>query len=171
MKKFEKDLAAGIVLLLFSVFYFIKAGDIAVFGGSAEALISARTVPYLWAVICFMLAAALVIRSLVGISKLKAAGETRERRASLKEWFADNYAVVGTFIILALYAFCMRKAGYLLDTFVYLMIQIPLLTQKEKINRKLLLKALIVAAVFSVLTDYLFVELLNVPLPNGLLGF
>lgn len=79
--------------------------------------------------------------------------------------------MIGTFIILFLYAFAMRPVGYLISTFVYLIVQVVLLTQRKKINKKIILKALILAVVFSVLSDYLFVELLSVPLPAGILGF
>lgn len=171
MNNAKRDLAAGIVVLLFSLFYFTKIGDIVVFGTSTEALVSARTVPYLWAGICFVLSACLIVRSLLQMKKLKAAGEVSKERNAIKAWLADNYAVVGTFAMLALYAFSMRKVGYLLDTFAYLMIQIPLLTQRGKINKRLVITTLIIAVVFSVLTDYLFVELLSVPLPEGVLGF
>ena len=118
-----------------------------------------------------VLSVVLMVRSYAEIRHLKATGEEIFSGRTPKDWLADNYAVIGTFIILFLYAFAMRPVGYLISTFVYLIVQVVLLTQRKKINKKLILKALILAVVFSVLSDYLFVELLSVPLPAGILGF
>lgn len=89
----------------------------------------------------------------------------------MKSWFTDHYTVLGTFILLFAYALVLRPVGYLLTTFIYLIIQIILLTEQKKINKKLVVKALILSVVFSILSDYLFVKLLSVPLPSGILGF
>lgn len=170
MKKCVKDLIAGAVLALCSIGYYIASHSIQSFGSNKD-FISARTIPVAWAVLLLVLSVVLMVRSYAEISHLKATGEEIFSGRTPKDWLADNYAVIGTFIILFLYAFAMRPVGYLISTFVYLIVQVVLLTQRKKINKKLILKALILAVVFSVLSDYLFVELLSVPLPAGILGF
>lgn len=170
MKKCVKDMIAGAVLALFSIVYYIASHSIQSFGSNKD-FISARTIPVAWAVLLLVLSAALMIRSYSEIRRLKAAGEEIFSGRTFKDWLADNYAVIGTFVMLFLYAFAMRPVGYLVSTFVYLIIQVVLLTQREKINKKLIVKALILAVAFSVASDYLFVELLSVPLPSGILGF
>ena len=82
--------------------------------------ISARTIPVAWAVLLLVLSVVLMVRGYAEIRHLKATGEeifsgrTPKRLAG-----GDNYAVIGTFIILFLYAFAMRPVGYLISTFVY----------------------------------------------------
>ena len=169
MKKCVKDLIAGAVLALCSIGYYIASHSIQSFGSNKD-FISARTIPVAWAVLLLVLSVVLMVRSYAEIRHLKATGEEIFSGRTPKDWLADNYAVIGTFIILFLYAFAMRPVGYLISTFVYLIVQV-LLTQRKKIDKKLILKALILAVVFSVLSDYLFVELLSVPLPAGILGF
>ena len=156
MKKCVKDLIAGAVLALCSIGYYIASHSIQSFGSNKDFMV---------------LSVVLMVRSYAEIRHLKATGEEIFSGRTPKDWLADNYAVIGTFIILFLYAFAMRPVGYLISTFVYLIVQVVLLTQRKKINKKLILKALILAVVFSVLSDYLFVELLSVPLPAGILGF
>ena len=168
MKKCVKDLIAGAVLALCSIGYYIASHSIQSFGSNKD-FISARTIPVAWAVLLLVLSVVLMVRSYAEIRHLKATGEEIFSGRTPKDWLADNYAVIGTFIILFLYAFAMRPVGYLISTFVYLIVQVVLLTQRK--NKKLILKALILAVVFSVLSDYLFVELLSVPLPAGILGF
>lgn len=163
MKKCVKDLIAGAVLALCSIGYYIASHSIQSFGSNKD-FISARTIPVAWAVLLLVLSVVLMVRSYAEIRHLKATGEEIFSGRTPKDWLADNYAVIGTFIILFLYAFAMRPV-------VYLIVQVVLLTQRKKINKKLILKALILAVVFSVLSDYLFVELLSVPLPAGILGF
>lgn len=169
MKKCVKDLIAGAVLALCSIGYYIASHSIQSFGSNKD-FISARTIPVAWAVLLLVLSVVLMVRSYAEIRHLKATGEEIFSGRTPKDWLADNYAVIGTFIILFL-SFAMRPVGYLISTFVYLIVQVVLLTQRKKINKKLILKALILAVVFSVLSDYLFVELLSVPLPAGILGF
>ena len=160
MKKCVKDLIAGAVLALCSIGYYVASHSIQSFGFNKD-FISARTIPVAWAVLLLVLSVVLMVRSYAEIRHLKATGEEIFSGRTPKDWLADNYAVIGTFIILFLYAFAMRPVGYLISTFVYLIVQVVLL----------ILKALILAVVFSVLSDYLFVELLSVPLPAGILGF
>ncbi len=170
MKRCVKDLIAGAIFALFSIGYYIASHSIQSFGTNKD-FIDARTIPVVWSIALLILAIALMVRSYGEMKQLKAAGEELFSGRTPKDWFADNYAVVGTFIMLAAYAFAMKPIGYLLSTFVYLLIQVVLLTQRSKINKKLIVKAFILSAVFSVFSDYLFVDLLSVPLPTGIFGF
>ena len=66
-----------------------------------------------------VLSVVLMVRGYAEIRHLKATGEEIFSGRTPKDWLADNYAVIGTFIILFLYAFAMRPVGYLISTFVY----------------------------------------------------
>ena len=168
-KKARTDLIAGIVLALFSIFYFHFAGEIKIFAGAGSS-ISARTIPYMWAALLFLLSICLIFRDLrrpgEAVENIPE-GETRDFRW----WLSENYAVVGTFAALILYALLLKRLGYMLSTFLYLMVQIMLLTEKARFNGKTFLRGLLIAVLFTLISDYLFVRLLHVPLPKGLFGF
>lgn len=170
MKKCVRDLFAGIVFVLLSVVYYVASHGIQSFGNNSD-FISAKTIPTVWAILMLVLAFVLIVRSLFEMKRLKVSGEELWTGRSVKSWFTDHYTVLGTFILLFAYALVLRPVGYLLTTFIYLIIQIILLTEQKKINKKLVVKALILSVVFSILSDYLFVKLLSVPLPSGILGF
>ena len=121
MKKCVKDLIAGAVLALCSIGYYIASHSIQSFGSNKD-FISARTIPVAWAVLLLVLSVVLMVRSYAEIRHLKATGEEIFSGRTPKDWLADNYAVIGTFIILFLYAFAMRPVGYLISTFVYLIV-------------------------------------------------
>ena len=118
MKKCVKDLIAGAVLALCSIGYYIASHSIQSFGSNKD-FISARTIPGAWAVLLLVLSVVLMVRGYAEIRHLKATGEEIFSGGTPKDWLADNYAVIGTFIILFLYAFAMRPVGYLISTFVY----------------------------------------------------
>lgn len=139
MKKCVKDLIAGAVLALCSIGYYVASHSIQSFGFNKD-FISARTIPVAWAVLLLVLSVVLMVRGYAEIRHLKATGEEIFSGRTPKDWLADNYAVIGTFIILFLYAFAMRPVGYLISTFVYLIVQVVLLTQRKKINKKIILR-------------------------------
>lgn len=174
MKEHVRDLTAGIVLLAFSVIYFALTQNIRAFVGDGATPITARTMPRIWAVIAILCSGSLVIRSLWRIKREKEmpAESSPDEKMTVGLWLRHNYAVAGTFVILALYAAALKSVGYVVGTFFYLMIQIPLLTQKERLReRKYWLFTLILAAVFILVTDYMFVKWFSVRLPKGLIGF
>ena len=107
MKKCVKDLIAGAVLALCSIGYYIASHSIQSFGSNKD-FISARTIPVAWAVLLLVLSVVMMVRSYAEIRHLKATGEEIFSGRTPKDWLADNYAVIGTFIILFLYAFAMR---------------------------------------------------------------
>jgi putative tricarboxylic transport membrane protein len=172
LKEHVRDLATGILFLVFSIVYFIFTWNIRAFSGDGATPITAKTMPQIWAVLAMLCAVCLIVRSLSRMKKAKAEGETREKPMSVGEWLKHNYAVVGTFVMLAVYAAALKPVGYVVSTMVYLLIQIPLLTQKEKLKQpRTYVITLILTVVFTILTDYMFVRLFSVRLPKGLIGF
>lgn len=169
MAEHRKDLITGVILLTIAVFYRIAASGIQVFKGMGATLISARTIPYFWSYILMLLSSLLIGRSLKNISHKK--GELANGQPSgILAGLTKYYSVIATFFLLVLYSFSIQPIGYLISTMVYLPVQILLLTPHGS-RSKILPAALIVSVIFAILTYVLFVKLLAINLPKGLLRF
>lgn len=170
MGKNAKDLAAGICLLCISVIYCVLAQSIKVFTGIGATPISAKGLPIVWAVCLGSLAIDLILRGARGIRHGKDSGEKMPQIAATA-WVKDNFAVLGTFAALFIYALCWKSVGYLISTVIYLFIQIQLLTDKERRGKKNVLLTLTLSLAFTFLSYYIFVKLLSVQLPRGIFAF
>lgn len=71
-------------------------------------------------------------------------------------------------LLLCIYVLAFQPVGFILDTIVFLFLEMLVLTPKEKRNLPLL-GILSVATPFIIYT--LFVYAINTPLPKGLFGF
>lgn len=161
--KNSKDLAAGLVCTAAAVFYLSSALSIQVFQGAGAAPVDSRMVPMIWGGCFLLLGLALTLR---GWRAVRSQGA--EKTGDARGWLERNAAVCGTFVLLALYAFSMKTAGFILSTGVYLLLQMLLLTPGEKRNLPALL---LLSAGCAVGVDLLFVKALHVPLPAGWLGW
>jgi hypothetical protein len=168
-----RDLATGIAFLCFNAFYYLSSFDIVIFAGASASPITARTLPVFWALLMALLAGILIVRSLLRMRAEKAAGgETvRFRAGAAAHWLRDNLSVVGTFAALFFYAACLRNAGYLLCTSVYLVAQILLLTERKKLTKKVVIFSCVLSLLFTLASYWVFSKILMVPLPRGILYF
>ena len=92
-------------------------------------------------------------------------------REEEKEAKASNSDLKGgweTILLLCIYVLAFQPVGFILDTIVFLFLEMLVLTPKEKRNLPLL-GILSVATPFIIYT--LFVYAINTPLPKGLFGF
>lgn len=92
-------------------------------------------------------------------------------REEEKEAKASNSDLKGgweTIFLLCAYVLAFRPVGFILDTMVFLFLEMLVLTPKEKRNL-LLLGGLSVATPLIIYT--LFVYVINTPLPKGIFGF
>lgn len=80
----------------------------------------------------------------------------------------DLIGGVGTIALMAFYVLAMEPVGFLLSSMVYLFAQILLMSNKT--NRKPILFAIISIAL-PLAVDILFVFVIKMPLPKGILGF
>ncbi len=170
MKK-QSDVMVGIVWLAIAIFYLVSATGIKVFTGAGSTIISSRTIPYLWGICLALLSLSLIVR---GVRKKRTEqgsetdhidepGEGEKGKTHLFQ--NKTFPVVATFVLLTLYAAAMKPIGFLISTFCYLLMQIPVLTPKEK--RKPM-TVLLVSAVSAIVIEWVFLHLLNVPLPTGI---
>ncbi|WP_427042734.1 tripartite tricarboxylate transporter TctB family protein (plasmid) [Fusobacterium sp. SB021] len=158
----KRDLFVGIIVGLFSILYYIGALQIKMYKGLGVSVIDSSEVPKKWAIFLFLLSIMLIIRSVKRMKK------SSEKNVSLAQLLTLNKEVGLTFILLAIYTVFLKQLGFVTATFLYIFFQTLVLTKKEKRNYKL---TIILAIIFSVLIDYIFVELLSVLLPKGIIGF
>ena len=158
----KRDLLVGIIVGIFSILYYIGALQIKMYKGLGVSVIDSSEVPKKWAIFLFILSVMLIVRALKRMKK------NLETNISLGQILVLNKEVGLTFIFLAIYTIFLKQLGFVVSTFVYIFFQTLVLTKKEKRNYKI---TIILALVFSILIDYIFVELLSVLLPKGIIGF
>ncbi len=73
-----------------------------------------------------------------------------------------------TILLLLGYGAIFQSAGFIISTFAYLLLQMLIFWPKEKRNYLLLIG---ISVCTPVLIYYLFVNVINMPLPKGLFGF
>ncbi len=163
---YRKDLIPGVVLSVFSIIYLALSFQIDLFTGSGATPLNSRFAPQFWGSILLFLSVLLIFRGLK--AKKQVTEEKLERKMTFKEAVYENREVWLTFGALFLYILGLDFIGFMIMTVAYVFVQIMILTAKEKRNYVV---ALVVALVTSVVIDYVFVELLHVMLPTGILGF
>lgn len=160
----SKDIITAAVLILLSGFYLLSSLSIKVFDGVGKSAINAGTIPRIWGCCLMVLSVLLLIRGMKNKDTEKEAENIKKQTAV--EWIWKKHAVLGTFFLLAVYVAVLGHVGYFLDTVGYLFCQILILTPP---GRKRPVLAAVISIVTAVVTYYMFVRFLNVPLPAGIL--
>lgn len=173
MSKHRKDLVLGVALLIVAGIYYYLTLSIQIFAGLGATWMNSQTTPQLYAAILAVLAISLIIRTIRRIKADKDAGLLEEsgEKMTLRFFFGEYYAVILTFVCMFLYALALKPIGFIISSFVYLIVQIIVLTPKGKLTKNVIILALVIALITSVLVDWLFVTQFSVLLPPGILGF
>lgn len=173
LKKYVPDILLGIGLAAFSVFYFYMSIGIEVFAGYGATKINSQTIPQIYSAILLFLSLSLLTRTARRIYADKKAGTfcKSKQRISVRNFLAEYYAVIATFLCMFAFAFALKTVGFLISAFLYLIVQILVLTPKGKITWKVVVLAVLIALISSILIDWLFVTQFSVLLPAGILGF
>lgn len=153
----NKDLISGALLLALSVWAFVDTEKYNV--SSISSYGNPATVPRFVIAIIFIMAVVILTD---GIKQLKHAETEQEEVKPFKEYLP----VVITFILLAAYVTCLRLVGFVISTFVYMILQMFTLSCFDK---KRLCIYLIIACVTAPLLYWVFRSLFNVMLPAGIL--
>ena len=162
----RSDLITGVVGILFSAAYLYGVTMVKIFTGSSTGGVSAQTVPSLWGYGLLILSVLLVIRAVLNRKKSTDTPLTMRRFLdSVKE----HREVIGTFILLILYAVLMKPVGFILMSIAYIYLQIMLVTPPEKRTKKHRVTSAGLAVVFSVALYFIFTKYLMVMLPAGIL--
>lgn len=80
----------------------------------------------------------------------------------------DFFGGIGTIVLMILYMLAFQPVGFIVASAVYLFLQMLLLS--DRTNRKIILFA-VVSVLLPVAVDALFVFVIKMPLPVGILGF
>jgi hypothetical protein len=165
---YRKNVAAGAVLALFSIFMFLLSLNISTFTGLGAAPLGSAFIPRLWSVCLGLLSLSLFFRGLRERRVYAKAGKITPFAFNVSEFFRKHYEVILSFVLIALYTALIGLAGFTIMSALYLFGQILILTPPGKRNLPV---AGIVSVATAVLADYVFVSLLHVLLPRGILGF
>lgn len=166
---YRTNLAAGSVLSLFAVCYLYFSFGIKPFEGIGATPLDAAFIPRLWGVCLLALSLSLVVRGIRARNAASGKGREMLREGfSPREFFRKNREVVLTFVSIGVYTALLGPVGFVVASSLYIFFQIIILSPPGERNYKI---AAIIAVVSSVAVDYLFVVLLSVLLPTGILGF
>ena len=173
MNNYRKDIISGIVIAVLDAAYIFFAGDITPFLGKGASPITNRFFPYLWGCLLMALSIVLIVRGFVHMKKEEkdkeqSAGKKVNILATIKDYIVDNREVIMSFSALFIYILLLKSVGFLIMTFVYLTLQILILTKKEKRNYVL---AIIVGFATSIILYLIFAKVLHILLPAGILHF
>jgi putative tricarboxylic transport membrane protein len=155
-----KDLVAGVLLLALAVFYWIEANAIPVtgFGGS----ISAQGLPKFLAIGLVLTSLALIAQALLirrTVAPVPTEGE--EQR-----WTPSNHARAAGIVAIGIgFILVVETAGFAIAVFMLLAATAIYMGQRPGL--RLFLISLAGAAAFWAI----FIKVLNIPLPKGLLPF
>ena len=167
--QYRKDITSGALIGAVSIIYLLLTCKVSIFTGPGAAPLSARFVPAMWGTILLILSVLLLVR---GLRNRKAAlqkrGAAEQSRFSLKGFYLQNTEVILTFAVLAAYIYLLKPVGFLIMSALYIFAEALILSKRGK---RRVITALVLAVTASVLIDFVFVRLLYVMLPKGILGF
>jgi putative tricarboxylic transport membrane protein len=156
------DAVWGVLLLVFSGALFLHVQGFPKIPGQQ---VGPSALPGALAIGLAICGAILVARGLRARSQAAAGGAIAARWVELPEWFASRPQVLGFVVLIAInlfYLVAVQRLGFILTGVVYL-------TALMWVLRVRPLRALLVAAVMTLLIHYCFYKLLRVPLPWGVL--
>lgn len=157
------------MLALFSMVYFYFSFAITTFKGSGATPLDSRFMPQFWGISLFILSILLILRA---FREKKIVSKEMDNQVkykfSIKNIFYNNYEVILTFLLIAMYILFLKTIGFIVMSIGYIFLQVLILTSSKKKNY---MAISIMAVFFAVGLDFLFVRNLHVLLPKGILGF
>ncbi len=166
MFKKYRDVFCGIFLIAIAVILYILSFNIR---SIAINLIKADFFPRLDAAILAILGVILVITGLIGARNYVPEPEPDPETKALNR--DATISMLETLGLTAIYIFCLKPVGFVISTFVYLVLQMIVLTPKEKRQLKRIILFVVISAVCSVVIYLVFVKVFYLMLPAGLLRF
>jgi len=174
----RNDIASGSTITLAAVFYLVNSKTIKIFQGPGATIINSRTVPMIWGAVLLLLGLVLLLKGMFGYDKRKSIASTISEndistqqlsKHGLIKILLNNIEVIGTGALLGGYVLILKNVGFILATAGYLFLQILLLGYGKR--KKILIHASIIAIFISLGVYLLFVYLLNIRLPSGVVPF
>lgn len=165
---YRRNIISGGIIFLFGAVYFLLSFQIPTFKGLGSTPIDARFVPQMWGVALMLLSSILLIRGFLERAKLLKAS-SKAASISWRNLLIKNREVILSFVVLAVYITLLKRVGFLLMSAAYVFVMVIILSPEGK--KKPWISGLIMGVVLSIIVDFIFVRLLNVMLPQGILGF
>jgi hypothetical protein len=165
---YRKNLIAGAALTAFSIGVLLVSLNISTFTGLGAAPLGSAFIPRLWGGCIGLLSLSLFLRGLRERKAYMRMGKIEPFSFNASAFYRKNREVILTFVVIAAYTAFIGIAGFIIMSALYLFAQILILTPPGKRNFPV---TGTVSIVTSVLVDYIFVSLLHVLLPRGILGF
>ncbi len=185
----KKQIWASMVFILFSILYLVCTVSIKVVNVFGVTVVSSATIPRILGVLLLGLSGIQCCKSWQDYKAIKnshesadTSGETDERKGNLDVQAAlaeaeaneantevDRISILQTIGCLILFALTMRGLGFMMSAFIYMVLQMTVLTRRAE-RRKKLLFIIIFSAVLSASVYYLFTRGLSLMLPAGIFG-
>ncbi|WP_158084121.1 tripartite tricarboxylate transporter TctB family protein [Marispirochaeta aestuarii] len=166
---YRTNIVAGSSLSIFSVLYLYFSFDIVPFLGLGATPLDATFIPRFWGICLLALSLSLLLRGFRGRRiAIKEGMDISTEKLTLRDFYNRNYEVILTFVGLGVYTALLGYVGFTIMSILFIFFLSVLLTPPGKRNYR---TAAIIAIVSSVVIDFLFVRLLSVLLPRGILGF
>ena len=150
----QRDYACSVLFLIFCSFMFIQSLSI---HSMMDKDVGSGFVPKI-------VAMAIIVISAIKLLLTFLSKKSEEAKKSDE----DIMGGLLTIVLLAIYVVLFKPLGFILSTFIYLFFQITLLSTEK--NRNLILFG-IISVVAPVVIYALFVYVIKMPLPTGLLSF
>lgn len=166
MKK-NRDLIAGITVVLFSILYFISSLGIKVVDTGG---ITSVTYPRFLAGLLGLLGIMLIFQSQK--SKIvETVDEDGIKKENIGVSSTGKTRVFTTILLLVFYALALRFLGFILTNLIYIFLQTMVLTDRKEWTRKNIVKAILYAVILTLAIYLIFNSLLKMVLPRGLIYF
>ena len=153
--------------LIVSIFYTVLAVVMLVLTSllpkSKVMAIGPDFMPTVIGIITLILSVILLIQT---IGKLRRHTSEKEEKEH-----CDYKRVVASLLLATVYVNVMMPVGFLISTFVYLVLQIAVLAPDDKRSKKEIIKYVIISLVFTLVVYFLFRYGFKIILPTGILKF
>ena len=191
LKKQRTQLLGNVIFLLVAVIYLILASQITVINVFGVTVVSSATIPRILGVLLLILDIISLFQNLEELKKAKGAVKDPLQEAGEKETVengeldvaqalaeaealeedadSDKMSIVLTIASLAVFSALIQPLGFLISSFIYMVLQSFILTLKEERKKKTVF-IIILSAVFSVAVYLIFTRGLGLMLSKGILG-
>ena len=187
----KKQIGASIFFIVVAILYLIGTLSIKTVNIFGVTVVSSSTIPRVLGVLLLILSVVLLIKTLTTGKNSQAQAEKVEVQASGAvtsedgqldiaksleeaensegEGDVDYLSIVLTLASLILFTILLDPLGFILSSFIYMVLQTTILTKKAVRLKKLPI-TIVFSLVFSVVVYFLFTKGLSLMLPAGILG-
>ena len=191
LKKQRTQLLGNVIFLLVAVIYLILASKITVINVFGVTVVSSATIPRILGVLLLILDIISLFQNLAEFKKAKGAVKDPLQKVGEKETVengeldvaqalaeaealeddaeSDKVSIILTIASLAVFSALIQPLGFLISSFIYMVLQSFVLTLKQERKKKAVF-IIILSAVFSVAVYLIFTRGLGLMLPKGFLG-